>query len=143
MLLCLAAATIEEVVAMAKNAHQGKGGLSPATEVDIRTRGPFSRWSIGGSEVGNLHFQPSSEITQHPIRTHFAKWLSERTNEERAQHDRLMEVLLSGRPFDYAPIYRRDRFVIDGAHRALAAYEVSLSHDPSISMEILAEAFEP
>jgi hypothetical protein len=136
--------TIDEVVAMATNAHRDRSeGLSAETAVDIRNRGPYFRWMIGGAEIGGLHFQPPGETTQRPIGEGFAQWTAKRTEEEREHHERLKRVLLEHGAFDYVPIYRRDRFVIDGAHRSLAAFDVSISSNPSLAIEIYAERFDP
>jgi len=97
---------------------------------------------LEGSEIGDLRFQPSGEPTQHPIRLHFARWFADLTGDGKREHEELTGVLLAGGRFNHAPIYRRDRFVIDGAHRSLAAFDVSTNHERRIRLEVLAEDFE-
>lgn len=135
--------TVDEVVEVARSAHRHRvGGLSAATEADIRSRGPYYRWMLEGAEIGELKFQPPGEPTQHPIRLHFARWFADLTADEKRQHEELTGVLLADGTFSHAPIYRRDRFVIDGAHRSLAAFDVSENHKHRLRLEVLAEDFE-
>ena len=135
--------TVDQVVAVARAAHLDRvGGLGADTEADIRKRGPYFRFQIGGAELGRLRFQPKTEPTQHPIAQFFDAWLADQTPQELAHHEELAGVLIAGRQFDHAPIYRRDRFVIDGAHRSLAAFDVGVRHMRPIVIEILAERFD-
>jgi hypothetical protein len=134
---------VDDVVDVAKAAHANReGGLSPATEVDIRRRGPYFRFRIGGSELGRLKFHPENQLTQHPISEFFDSWLAAQTEQELARHEELVGVLIAGRAFDHTPIYRRDRFVIDGAHRSLAAFDASDRRNRPVKIEILAEQFD-